>query len=45
MSCAKCSIEANLTIVFTALAVFREVQARTGLATRNIVRSSAHCVR
>ena len=32
------SIEAHLTIVFTALAVSREVQNRTGLAIRNIVR-------
>ena len=32
------AIEAHLTIVFTALAVSREVQARTGLAIRNVVR-------
>ena len=32
------AIEAHLTIVFTALAVSRELQARTGLALRNIVR-------
>ncbi|MBB2891036.1 transposase [Flexivirga oryzae] len=32
------AIEAHLTIVFTALAVAREAQARTGLAIRNIVR-------
>ena len=32
------SIEAHLTIVFTALAVAREVQNRTGLAIRNVVR-------
>jgi hypothetical protein len=32
------AIEAHLTIVFTALAVAREVQARTGLAIRNVVR-------
>ena len=32
------SIEAHLTIVFTALAVAREVQARSGLAIRNVVR-------
>jgi len=32
------SIEAHLTIVFTALALSREVQARTGLAIRNVVR-------
>lgn len=31
-------IEAHLTIVFTALAVAREAQERTGLAIRNIVR-------
>ncbi|TDO51508.1 DDE family transposase [Kribbella sp. VKM Ac-2527] len=34
------AIEAHLTIVFTALAVSREVQNRTGLAIRN---SSASC--
>ena len=32
------AIEAHLTIVFTALAVSREVQARTGLAIRNLIR-------
>ncbi|MGH8777266.1 MAG: IS1634 family transposase [Jiangellaceae bacterium] len=32
------AIEAHLTIVFTALAVSREVQNRTGLAIRNLVR-------
>src|SRR4029079_15803665 len=32
------SIEAHLTIVFTALAVSREPQNRSGLAIRNIVR-------
>jgi hypothetical protein len=32
------AIEAHLTIVFTALAVSREVQARTGLAIRNVVK-------
>ena len=32
------AIEAHLTIVFTALAVAREAQARTGLAIRNVVR-------
>ncbi len=32
------AIEAHLTIVFTALALSREVQARTGLAIRNAVR-------
>jgi hypothetical protein len=31
------AIEAHLTIVFTALAVSREMQARTGLAIRNVV--------
>jgi hypothetical protein len=34
----KDAIEAHLTIVFTALAVAREAQARTGLAIGNIVR-------
>jgi hypothetical protein len=34
----KDAIEAHLTIVFTALAVTREVQARTGLAIRNVIR-------
>ena len=32
------AIEAHLTIVFTALAVSREAQARTGLAIRNVIR-------
>jgi len=32
------AIEAHLTIVFTALAVAREVQDRTGLAVRNVIR-------
>lgn len=32
------AIEAHLTIVFTALAVAREVQHRTGLSIRNVVR-------
>jgi len=32
------AIEAHLTIVFTALAVAREAQHRTGLAIRNIIR-------
>lgn len=32
------AIEAHLTVVFTALAVSREVQNRTGLAIRNVVR-------
>lgn len=32
------AIEAHLTIVFTALAVSREAQARSGLAIRNLVR-------
>ena len=32
------AIEAHLTIVFAALAVSREVQNRTGLAIRNVVR-------
>ncbi|TCM35132.1 DDE family transposase [Kribbella sp. VKM Ac-2568] len=34
----KDAIEAHLTIVFTALAVSREVQNRTGLAIRNLTR-------
>ena len=34
----KDSIEAHLTIVFTALAVSREIQARTGHAIRHIIR-------
>jgi hypothetical protein len=32
------AIEAHLTIVFTALALSREVQARSGLAIRNVTR-------
>lgn len=32
------AIEAHLTIVFTALAVSREVQTRTGLAIRKVIR-------
>jgi hypothetical protein len=32
------AIEAHLTIVFTALAVAREAQHRTGLAIRNVIR-------
>jgi Transposase DDE domain len=32
------AIEAHLTIVFTALALAREVQTRTGLAIRNVTR-------
>jgi len=32
------AIEAHLTVVLTALALSREVQARTGLAIRNVVR-------
>jgi transposase len=32
------AIEAHLTIVFAALAVSREVQNRTGLSIRNVVR-------
>ena len=32
------AIEAHLTIVFTALAVSREIQQRTGLAIRNVTR-------
>jgi transposase len=32
------AIEAHLTIVFTALAVSREAQNRTGLAIRNLIR-------
>ena len=32
------AIEAHLTIVFTALAVSREVQHRSGLAIRNVTR-------
>ena len=33
------AIEAHLTIVFTALAVSREAQARTGLSIRNLTRT------
>ena len=32
------AIEAHLTIVFTALAIAREAQQRTGLSIRNLVR-------
>lgn len=32
------AIEAHLTIVFTSLAISREVQARTGLAIRNVIK-------
>ena len=32
------AIEAHLTIVFTALALSREIQSRTGLAIRNVIR-------
>ncbi len=32
------AIEAHLTIVFTALAISHEVQARTGMAIRNVIR-------
>ncbi|GAA4286867.1 hypothetical protein GCM10022262_12260 [Georgenia daeguensis] len=32
------AIETHLTIVFTALAVSREVQTRTGLAIRKVIR-------
>jgi hypothetical protein len=32
------AIEAHLTVVFTALALSREVQARSGLAIRNVIR-------
>ena len=32
------AIEAHLTIVFTALAIARETQDRTGLAIRNVIR-------
>ena len=40
------AIEAHLTIVFTALAVSREVQNRSGLAIRNVVRpDSCHSPR
>ncbi len=34
----RAAIEAHLTIVFTALAVTREAQTRTGLAIRNVLR-------
>ena len=33
------AIEAHLTIVFTALAVSREVQNRTGLSLRRVLRT------
>jgi len=36
-------IEAHPTIVFTALAVSREVQARTGLPIRNVIRQLRPC--
>ncbi|GAA2159887.1 hypothetical protein GCM10009826_26210 [Humibacillus xanthopallidus] len=32
------AIEAHLTIVFTALAISREAQARIGLAIRNVIK-------
>lgn len=32
------AIEAHLTIVFTALALSREIQRRSGLAIRNVLR-------
>jgi hypothetical protein len=35
---ARDAIEAHLTIVFTALAVSREAQNRTGIAIGNLVR-------
>lgn len=35
---SKDAIEAHLTIVFTALALSREAQNRTGLAIRNLIR-------
>ena len=38
----KDAIEAHLTIVFAAPAVSREVQARTGLAIRNVLRQLRH---
>lgn len=34
----KDAIEAHLTIVFTALAVSREIQSRTGLSIRKVIR-------
>ncbi|SBW18827.1 hypothetical protein FDG2_0840 [Candidatus Protofrankia californiensis] len=34
----KDAIDAHLTIVFTALAVARTIQNRTGLAIRNVIR-------
>ena len=36
------AIEAHLTIVFAALAVSREVQNRTGLAIRNVIKPDFH---
>jgi len=41
----KDAIEAHLTIVFTALAVAREAQDRTGLAIRNVIRQLRRCAR
>jgi hypothetical protein len=43
--CTRDAIEAHLTIVFTALAVSRTVQARTGLAVRNVTRQLRTCAR
>ena len=37
------AIEAHLTIVFTALAISRVVQNRTGLSRRRVLRAWAHC--
>ena len=37
------SIQAHLTIVFAALAVSREAQARTGLSINRFSRSSGPC--
>jgi hypothetical protein len=34
----RAAIEAHLTIVFTALALARVVQVRTGLSIRNVIR-------
>ena len=34
----RAAIEAHLTIVFTALALSREAQTRSGLAIRNVLR-------
>src|SRR4029077_12141373 len=39
----KDAIEAHLTIVFTALAVSREAQNRTGIAIRSLVRQLRPC--